>query len=50
MIEKNEELEQCEICEEWFKSDELTDTTEYINGGCSRCCQQCIDDCEMIEI
>lgn len=45
-----EELEQCEICEEWFKSEDLTDTTEYINGGCGYCCEQCIEDSEMIGI
>lgn len=43
-----EVLEQCEICGEWFE--ELTDTTEYVNGGCGYCCEQCISDAEMIEI
>ena len=42
-----EELEQCEICEEWFSYEDLTDTTEYINGGCGYCCEQCMEDAEM---
>lgn len=45
-----EELEKCEMCEEWFRSEQLTDTTEYINGGCGYCCEQCIEDAEMVEI
>lgn len=45
-----EEAKQCEICGEYFTSDELTDTTEYINGGCGDCCEQCIEDGEMVEI
>lgn len=45
-----EELEQCGICEEWFREEELTDTTEMINGGCGYCCAQCIEDAEMIEM
>ncbi len=45
-----EELEQCEICEEWFRSEQLTDTTEYVNGGCGYCCEQCMEDAEMVEI
>ena len=43
-----EEAKQCEICGEYFTSDELTDTTEYINGGCGDCCEQCIEDGGMI--
>lgn len=43
-----EEAKQCEICGEYFMSDELTDTTEYINGGCGDCCEQCIEDGGMI--
>lgn len=38
---------QCEICGEWFDEDELQDTTEYINGGCGYCCEQCIEDGDM---
>lgn len=45
-----EELQQCEICEEWFRENDLTDTTEYINGGCGLCCEQCMEDAEMKEI
>ena len=45
-----EELEQCGICEEWFREEDLTDTTEMINGGCGYCCAQCIEDAEMIEM
>lgn len=43
-----EEAKQCEICGEYFAYDELTDTTEYINGGCGDCCEQCIEDGGMI--
>lgn len=43
-----EEMQKCEICEEYFREDELFDTDEYINGGCGYCCQQCIDDGDMI--
>lgn len=43
-----EEAKQCEICGEYFMDDELTDTTEYINGGCGDCCEQCIEDGGMI--
>lgn len=45
-----EELKQCGICQEWLNEDELYDTTEYINGGCGMCCEQCICDADMIEI
>ena len=45
-----EELEQCEMCEEWYSSDDLHDTTEMINGGCGYCCEQCIEDAEMVEM
>lgn len=45
-----EEIQQCEICGEWFNEEELTDTTEYINGGCGYCCDQCIQDTDMVEI
>lgn len=45
-----EELEKCNICEEWFKSEDLIDTTEYVNGGCGYCCEQCIEDRNMEEI
>lgn len=43
-----EELIQCEICEEYFSIDELTDTTEYINGGCGMCCEECIEGGDMV--
>ena len=39
-----EEAKQCEICGKYFTSDELTDTNEYINGGCGDCCEQCIEE------
>ena len=45
-----EEAKQCEICGEYFTDDELTDTTEYINGGCGDCCEQCIEDGGMYAI
>lgn len=44
------ELQQCEICQEWYKEEQLQDTTEFINGGCGYCCEQCISDADMIEI
>lgn len=37
-----EELEQCELCGEWF--DELHDTSEMINGGVGYVCEQCLED------
>lgn len=37
-----EELEQCNLCGEWFN--ELHDTTEMINGGCGYVCEQCLED------
>lgn len=42
-----DEAIQCEQCGEWLPEDEVFDTTEYINGGCGYCCQQCIDDGDM---
>ena len=45
-----EELEQCEMCEEWYSPDDLHDTTEMINGGCGYCCEQCIEDADMVEM
>lgn len=45
-----EEMKQCEMCEEYFKEDDLHDTEEYINGGCGYCCEQCIEDGDMVEI
>ncbi len=38
------EAKQCEICGKYFTDDELTDTTEMINGDCGDCCEQCIED------
>jgi hypothetical protein len=49
-LEGQQKLVQCEICGEWFVEDELTDTTEYINGGCGKCCEQCIEDGDMVAI
>lgn len=45
-----EELGQCGICEEWFREEELIDTSEMMNGGCGYCCEQCVEDGDMIEI
>lgn len=45
-----EEAQKCDMCEEWFNPDDLQDTTEYLNGGCGYCCQNCIADGDMIEI
>ena len=45
-----DEVEECEICGEYFTPEELTDTTEMINGGCGRCCEQCIEDNDMKEL
>jgi hypothetical protein len=42
-----EELEQCEICEEWFKNEDLTDTEGMVGGGCGYACPQCLEDCEI---
>lgn len=37
-----EELEQCNLCGEWFN--ELTDTEGLINGGVGYVCEQCLED------
>lgn len=44
------EAKQCGSCEEWFDADDLTDTTEYFNGGCGDCCEGCIEAGDMKEI
>lgn len=41
---------KCDVCGEWFKEEELEDTTEYINGGCGYCCQSCIEDGDMVHL
>ena len=46
----NEDLEEamkCDICEEYYSQDDLTDTTEYINGGVGYCCEGCMQDADM---
>lgn len=45
-----EEMQKCQMCEEYFREDDLHDTEEYINGGCGYCCEQCIQDGDMVEI
>lgn len=45
-----EEMQKCEMCEEYFREDDLHDTEGYINGGCGYCCEQCIQDGDMVEI
>lgn len=42
-----EKMETCDMCGEYFKSDDLTDTTEYINGGVGYCCEGCMQDADM---
>ena len=44
-----ENMEQCEICGEWYPEDYIHDTTEMVNGGCGECCEQCIQDGDMRE-
>lgn len=39
-----EELERCDICEQWYSEEELFDVSEYRNGFNGCCCQKCIDD------
>lgn len=50
MLDDYIELQQCEICNEWFPKEELIDTTEMINGGCGFCCEQCIENGDMKEL
>ena len=50
MLDDYIELQQCEICNEWFPEEELIDTTEMINGGCGFCCEQCIENGDMKEL
>lgn len=45
-----EEAKECQCCNEWFFPDELTDTTEYINGDYGDCCESCIENGDMREI
>lgn len=45
-----EEAKQCGCCNEYFFEEELTDTTEMINGGCGDCCEGCIENGDMIPI
>lgn len=42
-----EELEQCEICEEWFRSEDLTDTEGMVGGNVGYACPQCLEDCDI---
>ena len=44
------EYTECDNCGELIPTDELEDTTEMINGGIGYCCEQCIEDCDMVEI
>lgn len=44
------EYAECDNCENLIPTDELQDTTEMINGGVGYVCEQCIIDCDMIEI
>ena len=44
------EYAECDNCGELIPTDELRDTTEMINGGVGYVCEQCIEDCDMIEI
>lgn len=39
-----EELRQCDICREWYREEDLTDTDGMINGSVGYCCEQCIED------
>lgn len=47
---ETEEMQKCNICEEYFKEDDLYDTDGYVNGGCGYCCEQCIKDGDMVGI
>lgn len=42
-----EVLEQCGICEEWFRSEDLTDTEGMIGGNVGYACPQCLEDCDI---
>ena len=45
-----DEAVECGCCGEYYFDEELTDTTEFVNGGCGKCCDQCIIDGGMEEI
>lgn len=45
-----EEAMKCDMCGEYYPEDDLEDTDEYINGGCGYCCQDCIEDANMVAI
>lgn len=42
-----QEMQKCDVCEEYFLEDDLTDTEEAVNGGIGYLCDDCLEDCDV---
>jgi methionyl-tRNA synthetase len=40
------DMKKCDVCEEYFDPDDLTDTEGMVNGGVGYACPSCLGDME----